>query len=204
MDQLFSLIAFRQVRPKSFGRPPMRKEIKMNTVTNPEPGELENAPVCATCGSQDVVVDAWASWNPATAMWELEDCSDAAFCKACNGKTKLRWTGAGIEPGKRIQKLNDLWRTQGEGQGLVLITDGIASEGAEFARAALLAIRRFAEFSEDNDPWGQHDFGAVSIQGKKVFWKIDYYDQSLTTGSEDPGNEAVTHRVLTIMLAEEY
>lgn len=204
MDQLFPVIAFRRVRPKSFGRLPKRKEIKLNTIASAEPGEMENVPVCATCGSQDVVVDAWASWNPATATWELEDCSNTAFCKACNGKTELRWTCAGTEPRKRIQELNDLWRTQGKGQGLVLITDGIASRGADFARVALQAVRRFAEFSEDNDPWGQHDFGAVSIQGEKVFWKIDYYDQGLTIGSEDPGKEAVTHRVLTIMLAEEY
>jgi len=55
-----------------------------------------------------------------------------------------------------------------------------------------------------NDPWGEHDFGAVEIDGEKAFWKIDCYDRTLTAGSENPANEALTHRVLTIMLASEY
>ena len=38
----------------------------------------------------------------------------------------------------------------------------------------------------------------------KLFWKLDYFDPSLSLGSEDPADEAKTCRVLTIMLAEEY
>ncbi len=49
-----------------------------------------------------------------------------------------------------------------------------------------------------------HDFGAVEIDGEKLFWKIDYYNRDMTAGSEDPANEKETRRVLTIMLAIEY
>jgi hypothetical protein len=55
-----------------------------------------------------------------------------------------------------------------------------------------------------NDPWGEHDFGAVEIDGEKVFFKIDYYTPDLSAGSENPANEGCTHRVMTIMLASEY
>lgn len=64
------------------------------------------------------------------------------------------------------------------------------------------AIYNYKRFTEDNDPYGEHDFGSFKIHGHKIFWKIDYYDQQLKYGSDplDPN----CRRVVTIMLAEEY
>ena len=103
----------------------------------------------------------------------------------------------------RIRNLNDLFRTTLEG-GKAFITPGVSSLGPDFAASALSAVRSFAEFSPDNDPYGEHDFGAVTIGDEKLFWKIDYYDQSMDFGSNDPADPAQTTRVLTILLAEEY
>ena len=44
----------------------------------------------------------------------------------------------------------------------------------------------------------------IDFEGRKVFWKIDYYDPSMYFGSSDPADESLTRRVMTIMLAEEY
>ena len=65
--------------------------------------------------------------------------------------------------------------------------------------------RRLSTISrEDNDPHGEHDFGSFELCGRKLFWKIEYYDPDLQHGSEDPADPAKTMRVLTVMLAEEY
>ncbi len=79
-----------------------------------------------------------------------------------------------------------------------------SAQGIGFTTAAIAATRTFDEFTPDNDPYGEHDFGSVSVRGTKLFWKIDYYDLSLNFGSKDPADPAQTTRVLTIMLAEEY
>jgi hypothetical protein len=103
----------------------------------------------------------------------------------------------------RIRSLNDRLRMTGRG-GMILMTDGIAALGRQAVERVFDAVRRFDRFDEGNDPHGEHDFGGLEVDGRSVFWKIDYYDRSRQVGSPDPADEKVTVRVLTVMLAEEY
>ena len=103
-----------------------------------------------------------------------------------------------------IRILNDLFRTRGIGNGSIFVTPGVKDLGEEFLNDAFHAVREFSDFSEDNDPWGEHDCGTAIVRGEKLIWKIDYYNPTLQRGSENPADESVTHRVLTIMLAGEY
>lgn len=64
------------------------------------------------------------------------------------------------------------------------------------------AIESFDLFGEDNDPYGEHDFGSLSWYGNTVFWKIDYYDQELSGWRDTLSPDC--RRVITVMLAEEY
>jgi len=100
-----------------------------------------------------------------------------------------------------IRELNDRFRTTFRG-GQVLMTRGVAAR--DDADQVLNLVKAFNTFSEDDDPHGEHDFGAIDHDGEKIFWKIDYYDSDLQQGSQDPAEPAVTTRVLTIMLADEY
>lgn len=103
----------------------------------------------------------------------------------------------------QIARLNDAFRTTLAG-GQVMLTAGVQALSELEHYEVFRAVQAFNDFSKDNDPYGEHDFGAFTVSGKKFFWKIDYYDPTLTFGSEDPADPSKTKRVMTIMLAEEY
>jgi hypothetical protein len=103
----------------------------------------------------------------------------------------------------RIRTLNDAFRRTFVG-GAVMVTQGVEAMPLDQRRSLLQKIRSFEAFSEDNDPHAEHDFGAVDEAGDRFFWKIDYYDRAMESGSPDPTDPAQTTRVLTIMRADEY
>jgi Protein of unknown function (DUF3768) len=103
----------------------------------------------------------------------------------------------------RIRALNDDFRRTFVG-GMVVITAGVEALPAEQRKSLLAKVRAFDAFTEDNDPHGEHDFGAVDEGGVRYFWKLDCYDRNTEFGSPDPADPAVTTRVLTIMRADEY
>ena len=114
---------------------------------------------------------------------------------------------------KRIAQLNDQVRKhvcipsqfiQAENPHRIVITRGVTGIPSEVRFAIYALIRDFDAFTEDNDPYGEHDFGSIEHAGYKLFWKFDYYDHRLEYGSAHPDDPGQTCRVLTIMLAEEY
>lgn len=103
----------------------------------------------------------------------------------------------------RIRALNDRLRRFGQG-GLVILTASLRALPEPDIVAILAAVQRFDRFSPDNDPYGEHDCAVLNVAGHEVIWKIDAYDSDLSFGSPDPTDPAVTTRVLTIMLAQDY
>ena len=120
----------------------------------------------------------------------------------------------------RIARLNDLARRAMGVACTAVATVGFRSLSASDQSSVRELIETFDTFDEDNDPYGERDFGCVYQLGdghwtterprlrdderERVLWKFDYYDRDLRFGSEDAANPAVTRRVLTIMLADEY
>ena len=92
--------------------------------------------------------------------------------------------------------------------GQIVLTRGVADLSPASKAIIIQRVQGFDVFTEDNDPYGDHGFGAFKfeISGKsyRIFWKIDLYDTEYCMGSDDPGNTQVTRRVLTIMHASEY
>jgi hypothetical protein len=103
----------------------------------------------------------------------------------------------------RIRELNDDLRKHLIGGGAVM-TPGIAALGADVVARIVASLAVFDDFCNANDPYGEHDFGAVELEGQNIFFKIDYFDKTLTAASPDPSDPSVTERVITLMLASEY
>ncbi len=104
---------------------------------------------------------------------------------------------------EQIRALNDQLR-QKLSTGLAVITPGVAALGPEAVDRIVKTISVYDDFCHANDPHEEHDFGAFKAEDETIFFKIDYYDNSLTCHSPDPADPSVTKRVITIMLASEY
>ena len=107
-----------------------------------------------------------------------------------------------------IAAQNDLFRTSlGETPdlpGQMVLTQGVAALPPIEQIEVIRSVARFDTFDEDNDPHGEHDFGAFEVRGKRYFWKIDLFANDLRYGSDDPTNPEKTYRILTVMMASEY
>ncbi|WP_224826777.1 DUF3768 domain-containing protein [Cognatishimia sp. MH4019] len=111
-----------------------------------------------------------------------------------------------------IAQQNDLFRNScGQDptvRGRIMVTRGVDDLAPVVQAIIVQRVQTFSEFTEDNDPYGDHTFGAfdLTVTGPtyKLSWKIDLYDTDYRMGSPNPADLNVTRRVLTIMLAHEY
>ena len=118
------------------------------------------------------------------------------------GNTELR-TGPPSSRLAVIAALNDQFRRSLIG-GEVMLSAGVAALPPDAIASLLKAVRGFERFDADDDPYGEHDFGALTAGAVRAFWKIDCFDRSLRRHSPDAADPAATVRVLTVMLASEY
>lgn len=106
---------------------------------------------------------------------------------------------------KSIAELNDAFR-KGDRTipGKVVITSGISALPQKDIDAIIKHVQEFSDFNEENDPYGEHDYGSFTYNDEKILWKIDYYDNDLLGHSEDKADPQKTIRVLTILFGYEY
>ena len=102
---------------------------------------------------------------------------------------------------RKIARENDELRRYMIGENACVVATRSVSLSPDCEKI-IEAVRKFDDFGPDNDPYGEHDFGSMEVNGTKYFWKIDYYDESFKMGV-DPWEDD-PHRVLTIMRADEY
>lgn len=108
---------------------------------------------------------------------------------------------------KHIAEQNDYFRQQPPENGTFgkwVCTASIHAEGPDFVFACFRAVCAYDDFTEDNDPFGSHEMGFMEVRGKKVWWKIDFYNPTYEAGSENPSSLNDTRRVLTILFPSDY
>lgn len=44
---------------------------------------------CSSCGSDDILRDAWASWDFLSQTWVLDNVFDQAYCEDCEGDCSI-------------------------------------------------------------------------------------------------------------------
>lgn len=103
------------------------------------------------------------------------------------------------ETSARIAKLNDAARRNVMSY---MTSAGVISLEPSVVGDIYTAVYNYKRFTEDNDPYGEHDFGSFKIHRQKIFWKIDYYDENLKHWCDPLDSRC--KRVVTVMLAEEY
>src|SRR6478672_5476641 len=127
-----------------------------------------------------------------------------ACCENVRGATRAHGRGPAAARARRSDELR-----QHLLGGAAVITPGIAVLGPAFVARLVETIAVFDDFCHANDPHAEHDFGSFDVEGYSIFvysifFKIDYFDKTMTYHSPDPADPRVTERVMTIMLAEEY
>jgi Protein of unknown function (DUF3768) len=69
----------------------------------------------------------------------------------------------------RIRELNDAFRRSFSG-GRVLVTRGVAELDVNDQLEIFARVRTFLDFTDSNDPHGEHDLGAFEHSGTRYFF----------------------------------
>jgi hypothetical protein len=108
---------------------------------------------------------------------------------------------------QEIAQDNDLFRTTMilTPRHRIVITEGVEilkNQNPQAYDELIHQVRIFKKFNEDNNPWGERDFGAIKLDVTVFCWKFDYYSNDWEHGA-DP-MKGRTNLLLTIMRADEY
>jgi hypothetical protein len=105
------------------------------------------------------------------------------------------------------RELNDRLRIHGSDPeiGRVTLSAMVMSLQPDKFFELLDKVREYDDFSKD-DPYNEHDFGSIDIDGETYVWKIDYYDTMYDGGVDHTqvNNSHKCKRLMTIMHIGEY
>ncbi len=108
-----------------------------------------------------------------------------------------------VQRSAKIAQLNNKYRALFP-NNLNILTAMIMVLSNDDRLALFEKVRSFNDFTQENDPFAEHDFGRFIYKEERYFWTIDYYDLKVESHSSDPSDPTITCRVLTLMHSSEY
>ncbi len=108
---------------------------------------------------------------------------------------------ATMSPLQKNRALNDHFRKTAKG-GIVSISWGIHMLG----RAEVDNIMKklgSAEGDNSCEVGGEHDMGEITVNNRRIYWEINYYNKDLDDMSVDASNPDQTTRFMTLLLDSE-
>lgn len=83
-----------------------------------------------------------------------------------------------------------------------MLRGDVLSLDAKTLAKAIQKVRNY-DFPPEDDPFDEHAFACLPNFDITVWWKIDYYDNTLQHAAPDPTDPIKTKRILTIFLPEQ-
>jgi hypothetical protein len=99
-------------------------------------------------------------------------------------------------------ELNDRLRSSLDQRfGAVILSYAVASTGLAVQMSVREAVKTYSDFTPENDPNGEHDFGEFQVGDERYCWKIDCRESAKSSDAPNLGGRP---RTLMIMFADEY
>jgi hypothetical protein len=106
---------------------------------------------------------------------------------------------------QKIRALNLAFYKNPHMHGRLLFSRYVADRGGLFGMKCINALAAYDGWNEDNDSHGEADMCTLTVEGEKVWAKMDYYDKDdQNYGSENPADPTKTLRVCTILFPDEW
>ena len=109
---------------------------------------------------------------------------------------------------KQNDRFRQTWGADFTIAGRIVMTGGVAELPPSAQVQIMQAVQKFSDFTEDNNPHGERDFGVFTIESEgesvSLYWKFDLYNRDYDAGSEAPYDLKITRRVLTILFPSDY
>jgi hypothetical protein len=85
--------------------------------------------------------------------------------------------------------------------GSVMYTRAAATLRHEVQQEIIEALGRYDDCDADSDPVGEHEFRMITVQGRQILFKIDYFDRKLFRDPRAISDPKDVHRTVNVMLA---